>query len=192
MDALVNVFIKEGESDRLEFKQSFDKESIETVCAAFANSKGGQISAERFQPYINQIKIFDQKVTIFNPVKLYGELTIDIEQLKTDSYPSRTRNKLIAEAFYLTSCIEKYGSGYQRIRKAIQDHPTRTFEYEESGGANELFKFVQNNLGLSARQISEQLEHPLRATERWLKQLKDENKIEFRGAPKTGGYHVSD
>jgi len=24
--------------------------------------------------------------------------------------------------------------------------------------------------------------------ERWLKRLKDEKKIEFRGAPKTGGY----
>jgi ATP-dependent DNA helicase RecG len=24
--------------------------------------------------------------------------------------------------------------------------------------------------------------------ERWLQQLKDSNKIEFRGAPKTGGY----
>jgi len=24
--------------------------------------------------------------------------------------------------------------------------------------------------------------------ERWLKQLKTENKIEFKGAPKTGGY----
>ncbi len=29
---------------------------------------------------------------------------------------------------------------------------------------------------------------PQRTIERWLKQLKDENKIEFRGAPKTGGY----
>ena len=48
-------------------------------------------------------------------------------------YPSRTRNKLIAEAFYLTGDIEKYGSGYQRIRQAIQDYPSMPFEYEESG-----------------------------------------------------------
>jgi ATP-dependent DNA helicase RecG len=82
-------------------------------------------------PVDNQIKIFDQKITIFNPGKLYGDLTI--EQLKTDSYPSRTRNKLIAEAFYLTGDIEKYGSGYQRIRKAIQDYPSMMFDYEESG-----------------------------------------------------------
>jgi len=35
-------FIQQGESVTLEFKQSFDKETIETVCA-FANTKGGQI-----------------------------------------------------------------------------------------------------------------------------------------------------
>ena len=29
-----------------------------------------------------------------------------------------------------------------------------------------------------------------RTIERWIKQLKDEDKIEFIGAPKTGGYFV--
>jgi ATP-dependent DNA helicase RecG len=28
-----------------------------------------------------------------------------------------------------------------------------------------------------------------RTIERWIKQLKNENKIEFKGAPKTGGYY---
>ena len=44
-----------------------------------------------------QIKIFDNAITFFNPGRLYGDLTI--AKLKTDSYQSRTRNKLIAEAF---------------------------------------------------------------------------------------------
>lgn len=78
-----------------------------------------------------QIKIFDQSITIFNPGTLYGNLTI--EQLKTDSYQSHTRNKLIAEAFYLTNDIEKYGSGYIRVREEIKKYPTMKFEYEESG-----------------------------------------------------------
>ena len=118
--------------------------------------------------------------------------------------------------------IDNYsGSGYQRIRKAIQDYPTMTFEYEESGdgymvtigytqqkqnsetnggvtegvsggvsgGVKNLLEFIKLNPGLSAKQITEQLEQPLRTTERWLKQLKDQNKIEFKGAPKTGGYY---
>ena len=164
-------------------------------------------------PVDNQIKIFDQKIVFFNPGKLYSDLTI--EQLKTDSYPSRTRNKLIAEAFYLTGDIEKYGSGYQRIRQAIQDYPSMTFEYEESGdgylvtvayahqkqstvdggvnggvngGVKTLLIYLQANSGLSARQISENLNLSRRTTERWLKQLKEQDKIEYRGTPKNGGY----
>lgn len=78
-----------------------------------------------------QIKIFDTSITFFNPGRLYGDLTI--KKLKTDSYQSRTRNKLIAEAFYLTRDIEKYGSGYIRVRQEIAQYPTMRFDYEESG-----------------------------------------------------------
>ncbi len=62
--------IQQGESETLEFKRSFDKETIETVCA-IANAKGGQVvmgvndsgaivgvqlSNESIQHYLNQIK----------------------------------------------------------------------------------------------------------------------------------------
>ena len=78
-----------------------------------------------------QIKIFDHKISFFNPGNLYGGLTL--EALRTDSYSSQTRNKLIAEAFYLTKEIEKYGSGYIRIRKEIRQYETMTFNYKEMG-----------------------------------------------------------
>jgi ATP-dependent DNA helicase RecG len=76
-----------------------------------------------------QIKIFDQSISFFNPSGLYGDLTI--EDLNTDSYRASTRNKMIAEALYLTNDIEKYGSGYIRIRKAIAEYPTMIFSYRE-------------------------------------------------------------
>ena len=82
-------------------------------------------------PIDTQIKIFDKHITIFNPGKLYGDITID--ELKTDTYQAQTRNKLIAEAFYLTKDIEKYGSGYTRVREAILSYPTMKFEYKEVG-----------------------------------------------------------
>src|SRR5690554_824813 len=47
-----------------------------------------------------QIKIFDKSISVFNPGMLYGGL--QIEDLQKDNYQARTRNKLIAEAFYLT------------------------------------------------------------------------------------------
>lgn len=68
-----------------------------------------------------QIKIFDDQITVYSPGKLYGGITI--EELSTDTYQSCTRNKLIAEAFYLTNNIEKYGSGYIRIRKELEAYP---------------------------------------------------------------------
>jgi ATP-dependent DNA helicase RecG len=79
-----------------------------------------------------QIRIFDKEITIFNPGKLFGNLTI--EDLKTDNYQAQSRNKLITEAFYLTKDIEKYGSGYRRIREYIANYPTMYFHFEENSG----------------------------------------------------------
>jgi ATP-dependent DNA helicase RecG len=78
-----------------------------------------------------QIKIFDKKISFFNPGKLYGN--ISIADLKENNYTSELRNKLLAEAFYLTKDIEKYGTGFSRIKDSIQDYPTMEFHYEEQG-----------------------------------------------------------
>lgn len=85
-----------------------------------------------------QIKIFDQKIVFFNPSGLYGDITVD--ELKTDNYTASTRNKLIAEAFYLTNDIEKYGSGFTRIREAIVPYPTMKYDFYmmENGCFSEL------------------------------------------------------
>ena len=92
-----------------------------------------------------QIKVFDQEITIFNPGKLYGGLTID--DLKTDHYQAQTRNKLIAEAFYLTNDIEKYGSGYRRVREQIAKYPTMAFEFMEiSGGYLAKLNYVEQKI----------------------------------------------
>ena len=61
-----------------------------------------------------------------------------------------------------------------------------------SGGVTELLEFIQTNPGLRANELSKHIDTPLRTVQRWLKQLKDENKIEFQGAPKTGGYVLKD
>jgi len=58
------------------------------------------------------IKIFDDRIEFFNPGDLYDDLTI--EQLETNSYKSKTRNKLIALMFKECGLIEKYGSGIGR------------------------------------------------------------------------------
>ena len=95
-----------------------------------------------------QIKIFDNNISFFNPSGLYGNITI--EDLQTDKYRASTRNKQLAEAFYLTKDIEKYGSGFFRIRKNISDYPTMTFEYENTshGFLSEL-KYITQKTSLN-------------------------------------------
>ena len=157
-----------------------------------------------------QIKIFDDSITFFNPGKLYGGLRL--QDINTDNYQSRLRNKLVAEAFYLTNNIEKYGSGFIRIRKALQDYPEVHFDIQEigggillsfkrgggvsggvSGGVNpesvHLLQLIQSQPGLKTTELVNQTGKPQRTVERWLKQLKDSQLVEFRGAPKTGGYY---
>lgn len=87
------------------------------------------IHRDYMSPIDVQIKIFDQKITFFNPGSLFGKLSV--AQLKKDNYQAYTRNKLIAEAFYLTGDIEKYGSGFVRIREEIKAYPTMKFDFEE-------------------------------------------------------------
>jgi ATP-dependent DNA helicase RecG len=173
-----------------------------------------------------QIKIFDDKITIFNPGKFYGGLTI--ADIQTDHYPSQVRNKLLAEAFYLTRKIEKYGSGFIRIREALRDYPELVFTVQEVGegvlvefarvtssepdhiqyegvreGVNEgvskgvtpdgitrLYRHIAQYPGLRTPVLSQQLQIPGKTLERWLKQLKQAQRITFRGAAKTGGYYV--
>ena len=87
------------------------------------------IHRDYLSPIDVQIKVFDNYITFYNPGKLYGELTV--EDLQTNNYQAATRNKLIAEAFYLTGDIEKYGSGFRRIRKEIEQYPTMKLECAE-------------------------------------------------------------
>jgi ATP-dependent DNA helicase RecG len=57
-------------------------------------------------------------------------------------------------------------------------------------GINILFLYIKNNEGLQVSQLSEALKIPSKTLECWVSALKAENKIEFRGSKKTGGYFV--
>lgn len=77
------------------------------------------------------IKIFDDSILFSNPGNFFGNITI--ESLNTDNYQPRHRNKLLAEAFYLMGEVEKYGTGFVRIRKWLQDYPNLEYQIEDLG-----------------------------------------------------------
>ena len=164
------------------------------------------------------IKIFDDRIEFFNPGNLYGGITIS--DLLTDNYTSQARNKLIAKAFKEAGIIERYGSGIRRILSICNDYGIVPPRIEEvfngfrvvlfkkktkknknggvsggvnggvNSGVNKIYLYIKNNPGFNTAQIKEKLNIPQRTLERIVKELKDSNKIVFKGSFKTGGYFV--
>jgi len=161
-----------------------------------------------------QIKIFDDSIAIYSPGTFYGD--ISIADLQTDNYKSSLRNKLVAEAFYLTNNIEKYGSGFIRIRKALRDYPELSLEVKEIGAGvelifkqlaaateepqrtNELEKssvessveiidLMARNPDVTAKELAQTLGVTLRAIEKQIAKLKREGRL-LRVGPNKGGH----
>ncbi len=109
--------------------------------------------------------------------------------------------------------IERYGTGIKRVRKPFLDHglPAPDFKVVKGGffvkvfagaqksnssdpnvgvnvGVNKLLEVVTDNPGLNLSKLKVYFDVTDRTLKRWLKELREQGKIEFKGAPKTGGY----
>ena len=153
------------------------------------------------------IKIFQDRIEFFNPGALPTDLSL--EDILSGRSASNPRNKQIASIFKEAGIIEKYGSGIKRVRQAMQEAGAREPIFEIVGncfkvtlfpiyegvsegvseGVKSLYKLIKQNAGKRAPFFARKKGTSVKNIERWLKQLKDEGKIEFRGAPKTGGYY---
>jgi ATP-dependent DNA helicase RecG len=120
---------------------------------------------------------------------------------------SNPRNKQIASIFKEAGIIEKYDSGIKRVRQSMAESgaPAPVFEIIAqsfkvtlfpsggvSGGVNDLLTYIKDNPGKKSKEIKSALNLTQRTLERWLKELRIQNKIRFQGAPKTGGYFPVD
>ena len=156
------------------------------------------------------IKVFDNRIEFFNPGALLDDLTV--EKIKTGHYKSHLRNKQIATIFRELELIEKYGSGVRRVIDTFTAYglPEPEFEATQGGMAVTVFKtpvqttdvgvnvgvkglhdYVQANPGQRVSEMAVLFAVTQRTIERWLKQLKAQGLVEFRGATKTGGYHAT-
>lgn len=61
-----------------------------------------------------------------------------------------------------------------------------------NGGVNSLLEVIEKNPGLRANAIAQMVHIGLRTVERHLGTLVGNGKVEFRGAPKTGGYYLTE
>ena len=156
------------------------------------------------------VKIFNNRMEFFNPGSLPKGMKM--RDILFGRLASNPRNKQIASIFKEAGIIEKYGSGIKRVMQSMSDagSPTPVFETIAdnfkvtlfpmgeisgggvSGGVNNLLDFIKANPGKKSKEIKAALNLPQRTLERWLKELREQKKIEFQGPPKTGGYYFSD
>ena len=73
------------------------------------------------------------------------------------------------------------------ILKALKLHQTSQ-SGRVNGRVNDVLGFIRNNQGANTNDIAKALNIPVRTLSRYLKSLREF--IEFRGAPKNGGYFL--
>ena len=111
--------------------------------------------------------------------------------------------------------VERVASGIPRMQKAMQEAKLPEPEFHTDGIFTVLLKHKQNNYatngivngivndieqaiinllkvkpGLNASEIAKSISKSWRTTMRYLKSLNEKGMIEFRGAPKIGGYFI--
>ena len=152
-----------------------------------------------------RLLIFSDRVEIASPGHLPNHL--DAEQIRFGL--SNLRNPALAShAFHLLP-YRGLGSGIPRAMAAwseielIDDRRGNQFrviirrhESHDEGvtegvteGVIKLLGHIKEAPGLRAPALAARMSTSVKNVERWLKQLKDQHAIEFRGAPKIGGYH---
>ncbi len=158
------------------------------------------------------IKIFDDRIEFYNPGKLYGDITVN--DLLSNNYTSKSRNKLIAKAFKEVGLIERYGSGIQRIMNICKGYGVVAPKFDEiqEGFRVVLFKeklnvgkdvgkdlneikksilnLIKNNNTITIPEIAEKLSKTTRTIERNINFLKQRNIIERVGGRKMGYWKV--
>jgi ATP-dependent DNA helicase RecG len=160
------------------------------------------------------IKIFDDKIEFSNAgAFLLGVTTKDV---LTDNYQPKHRNKLLTEAFYLTGAIEKYGTGFIRMRNWLTKYPTITIKIDDanrftvvsickktdkkvtkkvtkkeikslSKNQTKIIKYIELNNKITTVELSKKLGISDRKIKENIKKLKLQSKLTRNGSAR-GGY----
>ena len=213
------VYIKEHLNWRADLSGSKRVEIPEIPIRALKEAIINSLCHRDFSnPKSNEIAIYRDRVEIFNPGQFPHEY--DPADFVKGNLPSFARNPLIADVFYLSEDIEKWGSGLRRISEECKNagvrvlfrkssagfsvvfyRPSRSdsqFARSQSEGVNEgvsegvnaLLNYIRSNPGRRVPWISRQLKVPQKTLERRLKYLREKGEISYKGSAKTGGYHA--
>ena len=166
-------------------------------------------------PKSNEVAIYKDRIEIFNPGLFPYEYSP--EDFIKGSEPSIPRNPLIAEVLFRSEDIEKWGSGLRRISQECRAAGVKvTFAKIKSGfvvvfqrpkakqaqsntgvneGVNEgvkaLLDCIVSNPGQRVPALASKIGVSPKTIERWLRRLKTESRVIYKGSPKTGGYYAA-
>ncbi len=117
------AWIEEGKLERQE-KWLYPPKAIrEALANAFAHRDYAASSSV-------QIRIFDDRLEIWNPGRLPPELNIELLKKKHESIP---QNPLIAKSFFLIKWVEEVGTGTNKIITWCKDWGLPEPSFEETG-----------------------------------------------------------
>ena len=206
------AYIKEHIQWRADMSESRRKEIPEIPVRAFSEAIGNSLCHRDYSnPKGNEVAVFKDRVDIYNPGTFPDELDPQ-DFFKGDGY-SILRNPMIAETMYKSEDIEKWASGLKRIYDECEaNHVKVEFKrvktgfvvsfyrpkWEEGEGGNEgvfegvnsLVEHIRLSPGQRVPHFEKALNVPKKTLERWLKKLKEEDKVKFKGSPKSGGYWI--
>ena len=164
------------------------------------------IHREYSSAYVAKMIIENGRVVFENAniPHFYGEL-------KPSNFTPYPKNPNIAKIFREIGFADELGSGVKNLYKYAKAYggsdpvivegevffieiqiSSETKQQNINEGINEgispLYIYIKNNPGKRVSQIEKNLNVPAKTLERWIKQLKDEGKIVYKGSKKTGGY----
>lgn len=166
-----------------------------------------------------QVRIFDDRLEIWNPGLLTLPLTLEKLKGKHDSIP---RNPLIAKAFFWIKFAEDVGSGTSKIIQWCREWGLPEPTYEEAGGSfvtvfhnpkpeqiiqkgseissergsetssERVISEIRKNPSISAQELAQMLGITSRAVEKHLSRLKEKGVVKRIGPDFGGHWEVTD
>lgn len=77
-----------------------------------------------------------------------------------------------------------------RVNDRVSDRVNDRVKISLAGEQESLFRYIEANPGKNTEVIAGVMKKSVPTISRYIKELKELGKVEFRGAPKTGGYYV--
>lgn len=165
-----------------------------------------------------QIRVYDDKLVMYNGATLSDEVPVEKFSQPHQSKPYNPIMAMVfykcgfienwgkGTLNMIDECIKyglpkptfeyEWGSlkttfyASKKVDEGINGGLSGTINGGLNGTIKEVYDYIQSHQGASAVDIENKLNIPLRTLQRWLKELKEKDLIEYRGSKKTGGYFV--